>query len=174
MSLALEKLQRRSESGDSLFYGSPLSLEQLDEVEMPDGRLMKALRPAVPRNLNPETGIFEPHSEIPVVCTTRFLPVSALHRALCHPANHQAVPPDRRGHGIDESGKLVMTAELYENVRSTDFTSYVHRVRFLAPPFVQFLEEVDEWRSPFPTEILETYEVTGADLTYPVLISGKP
>ncbi len=170
MSSALETLQSLSDTGKYLFYGSPLSLNELDEVEMPDGRRIKAIRPAIPRNFNPNLGIYKPHSEFPVVCATRFLPVSALHRALCHPANHQQVPADRRGHGISEIGNLVMTAELFDDVRSNDFTSWVHVLHFQAPPFEQFLEEADEWRSPVAAEIEYSYEVTGADLTYPVLV----
>lgn len=170
MSLVLEKLQASSSTGERLFYGCPLSLDQLDEVDMPDGRQIKAVRPAIPRNFNKALGKFEPHSAFPVVCASRSLPVSSLHRALCHPANHQEVPADRRGHGINALGQLIITAELLESVRNSDFVSYVHELRFQAPPFEQFSAEIDEWRSPLPAEIEYTYEVTGADLTYPVLI----
>lgn len=173
MSATLEALQSLSITGEYLFYGSPLSVDELDNVEMPDGRLIKAIRPAMPRNFNRKLGVFEPHSEFPVVCATRFLPVSSLHRALCHSANHQRVPEDRRGHGIDAIGNLVVTKELFDDIRSSNFTSHVHVLRFQAPPFEQFLEEADEWRSPVAAEIERSYEVTGADLTYPVLVRER-
>jgi hypothetical protein len=165
----LGELQELSDRGDKGFYGSPLSYDELAAVEMPDGDTRKAIRASVPLNFNTASGLYEPHSIFPVVCVAKDFPVHALHRALCHPAHHRSLPLHQRRHGIDsQTGMPTLTKELLEKIRTTDFTSYIYVVEFKTPPFVRFEEELDEWRSPYHTDILDTYAVHGCDLTYTV------
>jgi hypothetical protein len=161
----LEVIAKRSDRG---FYGCPVSYEDLDEVEMPDGSTQKAIRPSIPLHFNTDTGLYEPHGEFPTVCVTREFPVTALHRALCHPAKHADLSQSERRHGIYiKTGIPTMTSKLLQRIMAADFVSYVHVVEFAAPPFIKFDDEVDEWRSPYPAGIVETHAVNGDDLVYP-------
>ena len=172
MASVISRFETLSSTGKFLFYGSSLMVEEFPPVRMPDGSYKKAIPPTLPyRSDCCVTSEFEQLLDEPLVRATRFMPVTALHRALCQPAIHSELSPGQRRYDFNpDTGQPRMTAQLYDKVRLGGFMSFVHLIEFRSPPFTQCPSELDEWRSPDPAEVIDTYVVGGEDLTYEVEI----
>lgn len=170
------------EAAGRLLYASPLSPDELDLVEMPDGRVMRAIRPAVPQSWDFKQQKFVEHSDKPVVCAA-LLARMAVMRGLAHPAHHPELGRMEQGHGWiyeEQDGEptglphLVATAEIHDAVqrKGSQIRAWVYDLGDPIAPFRRLPSQIHQYRSETPVEFQDVFEITGED--WPAGIATMP
>src|SRR3954463_16221215 len=99
MNLVSKQELQRIEAEGKLIYCSPLAPGALEKVEMPDGRIVRAIRPAIPQGWDFEKRRFVNHyTDTPRVCAG-LLARMAILRGLGHPAHHPELTRMEQCHG---------------------------------------------------------------------------
>lgn len=158
-------------------YGSPVSPDKLEDVVMPDGRIAKAIRPAVPTGWDFELRRFVRHEAEQAVVCAGLLGRMAIVRALGHPTHHPELSRMQQCHGwiydTDASGQLIgmpyenATQEIHDAVRrkGASLRAWVYDLGEPVTPFTRLPSQIHQYRSFEPIEIepKDAYEITGLD-----------
>ena len=165
----IEKL----EAAGRLLYASPLNPDALEWATMPDGRMLRAVKPAIPISWDFRLRRFAEHSDRPVVCAA-LLARMAVVRGLAHPVHHPELAIMERCHGWTYEEKerrpvglpcVYATAAIHAAVRRKrdDIRAWVYDLGEPAAPFSRFPPQLHQYRAEVPIEFQDAFEITGGD-----------
>lgn len=170
------------EGAGRLIYCSPLAPNELDEIELPDGRFAKAIRPAIPQGWDFKERRFVNHyTETPKVCAGLLARMATL-RGLGHSVHHPELTRMEQCHGwiydLDGSENpigepyLCATSALDKAVRSkaNRISAWGYDLGVPTAPFEPFPLQPHQYRSPEAIEPLGAYEIDGRDWPEDVVI----